>query len=69
MAINNVNDLAIENKMLKNSILKLKKLIKEKLEVALKKNKEELTDMFDEYSTMIKKLLEDKEELTVHLER
>ena len=69
MAINNVNDLAIENKMLKNSILKLKKLIKEKLEVALKKNKEELTAMFDEYSTMIKKLLEDKEELTVHLER
>ena len=69
MAINNVNDLAIENKMLKNSILKLKELIKEKLEVALKKNKEELTDMFDEYSTMIKKLLEDKEELTVHLER
>ena len=69
MAINNVNDLAIENRMLKNSILKLKELIKEKLEVALKKNKEELTDMFDEYSTMIKKLLEDKEELTVHLER
>lgn len=36
--------------------------------MALKKNKEELTTMFDEYSTMIKKLLNDKEELTICLE-
>lgn len=67
MAINNTNDLAIENKMLKNSIVKLKEMLRERLEVALKKNKEELTDMFDEYSTMIKKLLEDKEKLTICL--
>lgn len=32
-------------------------ILKDKLEVALKKNKEELTVMFDEYSSMIKKLL------------
>lgn len=43
-------------------------MLRERLEVALKKNKEELTAMFDEYSTMIKKLLEDKEELTICLE-
>lgn len=54
------NDLAKENKLLRNSIANLKLVLKEKLEVALKKNKEELTTMFEEYSTMIKKLLEDK---------
>ena len=54
--------------MLRGSIHKLKSILKEKLEVALKKNKEELTLMFDEYSTMIKKLLKDKEKLTNQLE-
>ena len=43
-------------------------ILKEKLEVALKKNKEELTLMFDEYSSMIRKLLDDKESLTNRLE-
>jgi uncharacterized membrane-anchored protein YhcB (DUF1043 family) len=38
------------------------------LEVALKRNKEELTLMFDQYSSMIKKLLQDKEQLTGRLE-
>lgn len=33
------NDLARENKILKNSIQKLKVVLKQKLEVALKKNK------------------------------
>ena len=37
--------------------------------MALKRNKEELTLMFDEYSNMIKKLLEDKERLTAELEK
>lgn len=60
----NSNDLAKENKMLRSSIATLKQVLKERLEVALKKNKQELTAMFDEYSNMIKKLLEDKEQLT-----
>ena len=62
------NDLMRENKMLRDSLSKLKTMLKEKLEEALKKNKEELTLMFDEYSTMIKKLLEDKETLTTQIE-
>ena len=37
--------------------------------MALKRNKEQLTLMFDEYSNMIKKLLEDKERLTAELEK
>jgi hypothetical protein len=61
-------DLARENKLLRCSIGKLKLILKQKLEVALKKNKEELTIMFDEYSAMIKKLLEDKETLTDQLQ-
>ncbi len=36
--------------------------------MALKRNKEELTLMFDQYSSMIKKLLQDKEQLTGRLE-
>ncbi len=67
MAYEDSNDLARENKLLKNSLAKLKLILKEKLEMALKKNKEELTLMFDEYSNMIKKLLEDKETLTEQL--
>lgn len=42
-----VNDLARENKLLKCSISKLKQILKDKLLIALKKNKEELTLMFD----------------------
>ena len=41
------NDLARENKLLKCSISKLKQILKDKLLIALKKNKEELTLMFD----------------------
>ena len=67
MGMGQSNDLVRENKMLKGSIQKLKSILKEKLEAALKKNKEEITLMFDEYSTMIKKLLEDKEKLTSQL--
>ena len=40
-------DLMRENRMLRESIQKLKNVLKEKLEGALKKNKEELTLMFD----------------------
>jgi hypothetical protein len=47
MTFGDLNDLARENKLLKCSITKLKQILKEKLEVALKKNKEELTVMFD----------------------
>ena len=54
------SDLARENKQLRASIDRLKLILKEKLEVALQKNKQELTVMFDEYSNMIRKLLEDK---------
>lgn len=68
MTFGDLNDLTRENKLLKCSVSKLKQILKEKLEVALKKNKEELTIMFDQYSNMIKKLLEDKETLTNQLE-
>ena len=67
MGVGQGNDLLRENKMLRGSIERLKLILKEKLEVALKRNKEELTMMFDEYSSMIKKLLEDKEQLTAKL--
>ena len=68
MTFGDLNDLTRENKLLKCSVSNLKQILKEKLEVALKKNKEELTIMFDQYSNMIKKLLEDKEILTNQLE-
>jgi chromosome segregation ATPase len=64
----NDQDLLRENRALRGSIQQLKGILKEKLEGALQKNKAELTLMFDEYSTMIKKLLEDKERLTLQLE-
>lgn len=60
MSFGEVNDLSHENKMLKASVAKLKLMLKEKLAVALQKNKEELIIMFEEYSNMIRKLLEDK---------
>ena len=41
------NDLAKENNLLKNSLAKLKLILREKLQVALKKNKEEITTMFE----------------------
>lgn len=41
------NDLAKENKLLKNSLAKLKLILREKLQEALKKNKEEITTMFE----------------------
>lgn len=39
MSFGDINDLARENKMLKGSVSKLKLILKEKLELALKKNK------------------------------
>lgn len=68
MGVGQGNDVIRENKALRGSIERLKLILKEKLEVALKRNKEELTMMFDQYSSMIRKLLEDKEQLTVQLE-
>jgi hypothetical protein len=47
MTFGDLNDLTRENKLLQCSVSKLKQILKEKLEVALKKNKEELTLMFD----------------------
>lgn len=41
------SDLNWENQMLRNSIQKLKSLLKDNLECALKRNKEELTIMFE----------------------
>jgi hypothetical protein len=40
MKIGDMNDLSKENRLLKNAISNLKQVLKEKLEVALKKNKE-----------------------------
>ncbi len=68
MSFGSEGELAKENKMLRACIEKMKLILKEKLKEALTKNKEELTLMFDEYSAMIKKLLEDKEKLTTQLE-
>ena len=68
MSMGEGNDVSRENKYLKQAIKNLKKVLKDKLESALKKNKEELTIMFEEYSGMIKKLLEDKEVLTGQVE-
>lgn len=62
------NQLIEQNHYLKASLDELKNILKEKLESALKKQKEELTLMMEDYIKLITKLLKDKEELTATLE-
>jgi hypothetical protein len=62
------NLLLQQNKYLKVSLDQLKLILKDKLENALKKQKEELTVMLEDYIKLITKLLKDKEDLTINIE-
>lgn len=46
----------------------MKNVLKVKLESALQKQKDELSKMLEDYISLITKLLEDKEELTIALQ-
>ena len=52
---------------LKGALHKMKIILKEKLESALKKQKDELSKMLEDYVALITKLLQGKEQLTISL--
>lgn len=58
----------MQNSNLKRTLDKLKIIIKEKLVSALKKQREELDGVMEDYVQLITKLLGDKEELTLRVE-
>ena len=58
-----------QNKDLKNTLEKLKMIIKQKLVSALSKQRQELNAVMEDYVQLITKLLADKEELTSALEQ
>ena len=61
--------LMAQNKDLKNTLEKLKMIIKQKLVSALSKQRQELNAVMEDYVQLITKLLADKEELTSALEQ
>lgn len=46
----------------------MKNILKDKLESALQKQREELSKMLQDYISLITKLLQDKEELTIRIQ-
>ena len=53
-----------QNYRLRNALAKMKVILKDKLETALQRQKDELSKMLEDYISLITKLLQDKEELT-----
>lgn len=49
-----------QNYRLKNALVKMKTILKDKLETALQKQKDELSKMLEDYISLITKLLQDK---------
>jgi uncharacterized protein YcbK (DUF882 family) len=59
--------LAEQNEYLKAALSELRSILQDKLDKALRKQKEELGFVLSDYLRLITKLLGDKEELTVSL--